>query len=109
MYAIVFQQKMPRKQKDPRFMHGDRVAEKPKKRMVLTYSAETKQRIQPFFTQRYGTVMATIYRSNARGSRVPYVAVLWDGSQTQSFHTQNRLCLERDLAAEVAAYNAAGE
>lgn len=100
---------MPRKQKDPRFMHGDRVAEKPKKRMVLTHSAETKQRIQPFFTQRYGTVMATIYRTNARGSRVPYVAVLWDGAKTQSFHTQNRLCLEKDLAAEAAAYNVDGE
>lgn len=100
---------MPTSTSSPRFVPGERVAERPKKRMVLTHNASTKQRIQPFFTQRYGTVVDTVYRMNSRGSHVPYVLVRWDGTQTASAHMQSRLCLERDLAAEVAAYNPADD
>lgn len=73
--------------------------------MVLTYNAATKQRIEPFFTQRYGTVVDTVYRLNSRGSHVAYVLIRWDGTQTASAHMQSRICLARDLAAEAAAYN----
>jgi hypothetical protein len=95
---------MSRKAKPPAFKIGDRVAEKPKPRAMLTNSAETKERISAYRSQRYGTVLDTVYKQNARGSKVPYVKVIWDGGQSPSLHSQNRLCPEKDLSLEMQSY-----
>jgi hypothetical protein len=87
-----------------KFEPGDRVAEKPKDRPVLTHNQEVKDRIKAYRSQRYGVVVETIYKRNARGSEIPYVAVIWDHSESPSLHSQNRICLEQDLVAETAAF-----
>lgn len=93
-----------KKKRELRFQPGDRVAEKPKPRQVLTHDPLTKQKIRPFTTQRYGVVVDTVYKTNDRGAKVPYVQVTWDNMATPSLHSQNRLCLESELAEFMAAY-----
>ena len=100
---------MSKKQTEPRFKPGDRVAEKPKPRSIFTRDPRTKQKLMPYTTQRYGEVVDTIYRVNDRGARVPYVRVIWDDSATPSMHSQNRLCLETDLAQAIEDFRAVME
>ena len=91
--------------RDLKFQPGDRVAEKPKPRQVLTHDQHTKQKIKAFMVQRYGVVVGTVYKTNGRGAQVPYIQVTWDNMATPSLHAQNRICLENELADFVASYN----
>jgi len=88
----------------PKFNIGDRVAEKPKPRAILTNKPEVREKIKPFTTQRYGTVLDTVYKPVSNGKRVPYVKIMWDYSSSPSVHSQNRICLQQDLAEEMDNY-----
>jgi hypothetical protein len=87
-----------------KFQPGDRVAEKPKPRPILTRAAETIERIKPYTVQRYGTVLDTVYQTTRSKAVVPYVKIMWDGSKSPATHAQNRICLEEELAALAEAY-----
>jgi hypothetical protein len=86
-----------KKQQDPLFKTGDRVAEKPKPRLHTVVRASVRDRIKPFTTQRYGTVVETVYQKTTTGRRVPYVKIIWDHAASPSVHSQNRICFEKDL------------
>lgn len=85
------------KPKEPLFKAGDRVAEKPKPRHHIAVRASVRERIEPYTKQRYGTVVETVYQQTARGSKVPYVKIIWDCAASPSVHAQNRICFEKDL------------
>lgn len=95
---------MTNKQRKTKFSIGDRVAEKPKPRAIFTNKPGSKEKIKPFTTQRYGTVLDTIYKSTSNGNKVPYVKIMWDNSSSPAVHSQNRICLQQDLASEVNNY-----
>jgi hypothetical protein len=90
---------MSKKKSSPKFKIGDRVAEKPKPRTILTSVTKTLDRIKPYTYQRYGTVLDTVYQKTSKAT-VPYLKIVWDGSQSPSTHAQCRICLEKDLATE---------
>jgi hypothetical protein len=89
---------MSKKQSQPKFNTGDRVAEKPKPHGIFTTSPEAFQRIQSYRAQRYGTVLETVYQRGSNKASVPYLKIIWDGTQSPSTHAQSRICLEKDLA-----------
>lgn len=90
---------MSKKKSSSKFKIGDRVAEKPKPRTILTNVPKTLDRIKPYSYQRYGTVLDTVYQKTSKAT-VPYLKIVWDGSQSPSTHAQSRICLEKDLATE---------
>jgi len=87
-----------KKSPNPLFKAGDRVAEKPKPHLHTAVRASVRERIEPFTKQRYGTVVETVYKKTATGSRVPYVKIIWDYAASPSVHSQNRICFEKDLS-----------
>ena len=95
---------MSKKQSTPKFQIGDRVAEKPKPRAIYAKTAATIERIKPYTAQRYGTVLDTVYQSTRGKASVPYVKIMWDGSQTPVTHAQCRICLEKDLTEVTINY-----
>lgn len=92
-----------------KFQPGDRVAEKPKPRPILTKTRATIERIKPYTEQRYGTVLDTIYQTTRGKAVVPYVKIIWDGSQSPATHAQNRICFEEEFATLSEAYRQAIE
>ena len=100
---------MSKKQLMPKFQIGDRVAEKPKPRAILATSAETIKRIKPYTTQRYGTVLDTIYKGARGKTSQPYLKIMWDGSQSPVTHAQCRICLEKDLTEATTSYFNSGD
>lgn len=88
---------MSKKKTQPKFKIGDRVAEKPKPHGIFTSSEEALKRIQPYRSQRYGTVLDTVYQQCTNKSTVPYLKIIWDGTQSPAMHAQSRICLEKDL------------
>lgn len=88
---------MSKKQTQPKFKPGDRVAEKPKPHGVFATSAETLERIKPYRSQRYGTVLDTVYKPTSSKSTTPYVKIVWDNHASVMLHAQSRICLEKDL------------
>jgi hypothetical protein len=95
---------MSKKKSSPKFKIGDRVAEKPKPRTILTSVTKTLDRIKPYTYQRYGTVLDTVYQKTSKAT-VPYLKIIWDGSQSPSTHAQCRICLEKDLATETINFS----
>jgi hypothetical protein len=95
---------MSKKQSTPKFQIGDRVAEKPKPRAIYAKTAATIERIKPYTAQRYGTVLDTVYQGAKGKPSVPYVKIIWDGTQTPVTHAQCRICLEKDLTAVTIDY-----
>ena len=95
---------MSKKQSIPKFQVGDRVAEKPKPHGIYAKTAATIERIKPYTTQRYGTVLDTVYQGARGKASVPYVKIMWDGTQTPVTHAQCRICLEKDLTAMTIDY-----
>ena len=88
---------MSKKQIQPKFKPGDRVAEKPKPRGLFATSPETLERIKPYRSQRYGTVLDTVYKPTSNKSTTPYVKIMWDNHTSSVLHAQSRICLEKDL------------
>jgi hypothetical protein len=95
---------MSKKKLQPKFKIGDRVAEKPKPHGIFTSSPETLQRIQAYRSQRYGTVLDTVYQGGTNKSTTPYLKIMWDGTQSPAMHAQSRICLEKDLSAVTKDY-----
>lgn len=94
---------MSKRKRVLRFQPGDRVAEKPKVRMIYARN-ETKEKLKQYAYQRYGTVLDTVYKTNKTGQKLPYVKIIWDGTQSPSEHAQNRLCFEKDLPSLMVDY-----
>ena len=82
---------------DFKFQPGDRVAERPRVKLNIASTAESRAVFNRHSKQRYGTVTATAIRVNSRGSRRKIILVRWDGSQQPSEHEQMRLCAIGDL------------
>jgi len=75
------------------FNAGDRVAERPKNSVIPAMRKESQAIARANSSQRYGTVVACVIRTNARNQKIRYCEVLWDGMKTPSLHAQHRLCL----------------
>jgi hypothetical protein len=96
------------KKQEPKFQPGDRVAERPKASYIPNLSSEVRERIAPYRTQRYGTVVNTFIKKGLGRTRkpaqLPYVNVIWDGKFSCTDHAQNRLILEKDLPQLLDVY-----
>jgi len=82
---------------DFKFQPGDRVAERPRVKLNIASTAESRAVFNRHSKQRYGTVTATTIRVHSRGPRRKVILVQWDGSQQPSEHEQMRLCAIDDL------------
>ena len=85
----------------PKFVPGDRVAERPKATAIPGLKTETLTRIQAYKAQRFGVVVDTFtkqIRTQKRGTITrQFVRVLWDGLKTPSEHEQMRLIHEEQF------------
>lgn len=69
------------------FQEGDAVIERVPPDGYVSFSGATR----PPMTRRSGQVVAVRQKLNARGRRVTYVEVLWDGRRSTSTHAACRL------------------
>jgi hypothetical protein len=71
---------------------GDRVAERPKSHGIFAVRKETRERIQQYRSQRYGTIVGIKLKPNKSGSKQKFWLVKWDHLQTPTEHAQMRIC-----------------
>lgn len=87
-----------------KFKEGDRVAEKPKAMFVQVSNPCVLEIVKKNRTQRYGTVLGYVYKTQSNKVKTPYVQVQWDHLASPSLHAQCRLCLETELQQVQANY-----
>jgi hypothetical protein len=71
---------------------GDRVAERPKAHGIFAVRNETKERIQQYRGQRYGTVVGIKLKPNKSGAKQKFLLVKWDHLKSPTEHAQMRIC-----------------
>ena len=86
------------------FEPGDRVAERPKNCLIQFATKEGRDIAAANNSQRFGTVVECVIKTNVRKQEIKYWAVLWDGAKTPSLHSQHRLCRIEEYEAIVHDY-----
>jgi hypothetical protein len=71
---------------------GDRVAERPKANKLFSVRAEVRERIAPYLSQRYGTVIGMKTKPNSRGAKQKFLVIQWDHLGSPTEHAQMRIC-----------------
>lgn len=93
----------------PRFNPGDRVAERPKTSYISCIRKESREKIQQFQAQRYGTVVDTLVKITPRRGKNPLrqhvVRIQWDGQRNIAEHAQMRICLAEELPQILEEYS----
>jgi len=94
---------------EARFKPGDRVAERPKTSYISCIRKESREKIQHFRTQRYGTVVETVVKITPRRGKNPLrqhvVRIQWDGQRSIAEHAQMRICLAEELPQILEEYS----
>ncbi|QDP50033.1 MAG: hypothetical protein Unbinned3459contig1000_43 [Prokaryotic dsDNA virus sp.] len=80
------------KRKQVQFNVGDRVIHKPRSMM-----SNIKGALPP--RTKLGTVHEVQYKSNARGTLMPWLLIQWDGSSSSEWHMTMRIALAPNQAA----------
>ena len=71
---------------------GDRVAERPKSHGIFAVRKETRERIQQYRSQRYGTIVGINLKPNKSGAKQKFLLIRWDHLKTPTEHAQMRIC-----------------
>ena len=71
---------------------GERVAERPKSHGIFAARQEAKDRIQKYYSQRYGTVVGLNIKLNRNGSKRKFLLIQWDHLKSPTEHEQMRIC-----------------
>jgi len=79
------------------YVIGDRVAERPKAHGIFAVRSETKERIQQYRNQRYGTVVGINLKPNKSGAKLKFLLIRWDHLKTPTEHAQMRICPADEL------------
>lgn len=82
----------------PIYQVGDRVAERPKACNLVSVRSEVRERIAPFRSQRYGTVVGLKTKPNSRGANQKFLVIQWDHLRSPTEHAQMRICPINQLA-----------
>lgn len=74
------------------FRVGDLVSERQKNIAIDSKKPESAKIISQHRTSRRGEIVKTDIQINARGQKILYHWVLWEGFKSPSLHAQCRLC-----------------
>lgn len=74
----------------PKFQKGDRVIQT-NSITTVCWTANSKQAFSDRKKRGVGTVVEVVIKKNKRGANHFYYSVVWDGTKTESFHSQMRL------------------
>jgi hypothetical protein len=86
------------------YVDGDRVAERPINRIMVTPNPDLK-----FGKQRFGTVVGHRFKVNKRGSKERFLIIQWDHLETPCEHAQHRIChIDKLAELKEGALNAIG-